>query len=80
MPTTTSCAGYACDGTTNLCKITCTGDADCLSTFYCDSTGHCAAETKMKGDTCDNTVCYMMGSCRQCLTDNACSTGPGKCP
>ena len=40
-PTVTSCSGYACDAGTNLCKLTCAADADCLGGFYCDSAGHC---------------------------------------
>ncbi|HEY2747067.1 MAG TPA: hypothetical protein VGL86_20735, partial [Polyangia bacterium] len=77
-PTTTSCGGYQCNGM--ACGTTCAADTDCVSTYYCDSTGHCSAETLNSMDTCDNTVCYMGGACRQCKTDKACMIPPGKCP
>jgi hypothetical protein len=76
---TTSCGGYACDGTTKLCKIACAADTDCLTTFYCDSTGHCAAE-KAKMDTCANADCFGGVACNECLTDQPCNQGSGKCP
>ena len=78
VPTTSSCNGYACDSATNLCKTACTGDADCLSTFYCDNTGHCAAETKTKNQACNNSACYQGLPCRQCQIDKVCSAGT--CP
>jgi hypothetical protein len=61
-----------------LCKTACTGDADCLSTFYCDNTGHCAAETKTKNQACNNSACYQGLPCRQCQIDKVCSAGT--CP
>jgi hypothetical protein len=79
MTTTTSCNGYDCDPATKLCKTSCTSDTDCLTTFYCDSTGHCAAQ-KAKGTMCDNSACYMSMACNQCLTDQPCNSGSGKCP
>jgi hypothetical protein len=79
VPTTTSCNGYACDSGTNLCKVACTGDTDCLSGFYCDNTGHCMGQ-KTSMAPCALADCYMSKACNECLTDQACPIPPGKCP
>ena len=79
VTTTSSCGGYACDPMTNMCRLTCAADTDCLTTFYCDSTGHCAAE-KAKMDMCANADCFGGVACNECLTDQPCNQGSGRCP
>ncbi|HEX6838759.1 MAG TPA: hypothetical protein VF334_19410 [Polyangia bacterium] len=75
-PTVTSCGTYLCDPGTNLCRSTCTADADCLTGNYCDSTGHCVME-KAAGSMCaPATECYMGNTmCRECVGDKKCTGG-----
>jgi hypothetical protein len=68
-PTTTSCGNYLCSGTN--CGTSCSGDASCVSTAYCNAGSACAAR-KANGGTCNNAAgadCLVAG-CRVCTSNN----------
>ncbi|MBS2019318.1 MAG: hypothetical protein JST00_41020 [Deltaproteobacteria bacterium] len=63
-PTTTSCAGFACDASTVACKTTCATNADCRAGYDC-VTGACTASTARCSDD-HSTVLLPDGSFERC--------------
>lgn len=57
-----SCGLYSCSGTTGACLASCTSDANCAPSAYCNAAGKCVAP-QVKGATCtrnrqcDTSVC-----------------------
>jgi hypothetical protein len=69
-----SCSPYLCGGAA-ACPTTCTVDTNCASGFYCDSTGHCAAQ-KAQGGACNYAADCIGGvTCRECNTAGKCVDG-----
>lgn len=53
---TTSCGGYACNGST--CGTSCTSDANCLSAYYCETANStCLAKCNLDTDCFPNQWC-----------------------
>ncbi len=48
---TTACGAFLCDSIGKACRTTCTADADCATTAYCDGTGVCKPKAS-NGTTC----------------------------
>jgi hypothetical protein len=59
------CGGFACSGTSGACATSCTVDADCAATAWCNS-GSCVVK-KAQGQSCDRTA--------QCSSGLACADG-----
>ncbi|HEY3358551.1 MAG TPA: choice-of-anchor D domain-containing protein [Polyangia bacterium] len=68
-----SCSPYFCGGGAT-CASTCTTDADCVVTDYCDATGHCAAQ-KLQGNACNLAADCKAAGCRECATVGGCVDG-----
>src|SRR5207237_1417715 len=87
-----ACSPYLCNGQTPACtQMNCFGDDFCAAGFFCDSTGHCAAQ-KTGGAACGGGACLKSG-CRECgaiasfaggcangfCCDRACAGGCERC-
>lgn len=70
-----ACSPYVCSGKAAACPTTCTTDAGCAGSHYCDLNGVCQLR-KSQGEACDPRagVDCKVASCRVCQTGN-CSDG-----
>jgi hypothetical protein len=63
--------GFACNGKSPACAVTCTDDASCAAGYYCDAAGACAPQ-KAASATCNEAAgkdCLTSG-CRECSVGN----------
>jgi hypothetical protein len=68
-----------CDGPTPAaaCGVSCAGDSDCDSGFYCNAQDQCYAECTFGGDQCgDGYTCDLNGRCQPGSTSNPGDTCP----
>jgi len=63
---TIPCNGFACSGAT--CGTTCTSDANCLSTHWCQPGGLCAPK-RIDGQPCASATECMSGACTASFVD-----------
>ena len=54
MQTATACAPYTCDAAGSVCLKTCSKDAECVATSYCDGATKKCLPKKDDGNTCDS--------------------------
>jgi Cellulose binding domain len=84
-PAPSSCGNFLCDTAANVCKVTCTADADCVAPNVC--TGGvctkkplgqtCAAGTECASGLCQQSVCCSSacaGTCRSCALTGSLGT------
>ena len=77
--TSGTCGGYLCDGVNATCPTSCTSDANCISTDYCNASGFCAPK-KGWGQTCTATDQCASGFCVDGVCCNsACSSACDRC-
>jgi hypothetical protein len=74
---TTSCGSFGCNATNDGCKVSCTADAECGATSYCDLAIKQCATKKARAATCAASVECASGACADGVCcDNACT---GQC-
>ncbi len=79
-----TCGTYRCDSTTNMCKMTCTSDADCAPGKACSggSCGKntlgasCTGDSECASDHCVDNTCCNVTACGECQT---CANAAGLC-
>jgi len=75
--TQAGCGAYVCDGNGGTCPVTCGGDADCATSFFCVD-GQCALGRGLggacsKNDDCLSNFCAD-GVCCNARCDGSCET------
>ena len=57
----TSCGAYECDGV--LCRTSCTLDAHCITTHFCDTVNAACTAKYATGHSCTANVQCISGTC-----------------
>jgi hypothetical protein len=74
------CSAYSCNDGSPGCKKTCTGDADCLTTHYCDGATNTCKQKLANGTKCTSVVECKSGNCEDAVCCNSvCDALGAKC-
>jgi hypothetical protein len=74
-PGAPSCAPYVCNGVSTSCPTSCTSDANCASSDFCNTGGACVVK-KPNGSACAGSNQCQSGSCVNAI---CCNNGCGPC-
>ena len=85
-PKQTSCGNYTCNSGNTACEATCTSDAQCIATAYCNGSRKCVPKLANGGScsgnsACTSSHCISNVCCQQsaCAAPSSCGTGTCRC-